>query len=285
MDSGYDVTRLAFLLADLPVELVGRLRSDRVMRCDRRHRRPGTSGRPPQARRRVRTSPSPTPGTSPNATTTTDTTRYGKATAHRLGPDAPPPHPPRPLARPRRRTPVIHGTLIRLKVEHLPGDRDPKPVWLWSSTTGATTTDVDRCWQAFLRRFDLEHTFRLFKQTLGWTSPKTPQPSRRRPVDLADHRRPHPTPPRPPPRRGPPPALGTPGPTPPAHPRPGPAGVSQPPPEDRPSRQCTQTRPTRPRTPTRLEKPPPGPRHDVGKTTKRGLTVTARQQPQVKRQA
>jgi hypothetical protein len=21
---------------------------------------------------------------------------------------------------------------------------------------------VDRCWQAFLRRFDLEHTFRLF---------------------------------------------------------------------------------------------------------------------------
>jgi hypothetical protein len=28
---GYDVTRLAFLLADLPVELLGRLRSDRVM--------------------------------------------------------------------------------------------------------------------------------------------------------------------------------------------------------------------------------------------------------------
>jgi hypothetical protein len=28
-----------------------------------------------------------------------------------------------------------------------------------------------------LRRFDLEHTFRLFKQTLGWTTPKirTPQ--------------------------------------------------------------------------------------------------------------
>src|SRR5882757_7869282 len=29
-DAGYDVTRLAFLLADLPVELLGRLRSDRV---------------------------------------------------------------------------------------------------------------------------------------------------------------------------------------------------------------------------------------------------------------
>jgi hypothetical protein len=57
------------------------------------------------------------------------------------------------------------------------GDRDPKPVWLWSSVTAATAGDVDRWWQSFLRRFDLEHTFRLFKQTLGWTTPKirTPQ--------------------------------------------------------------------------------------------------------------
>jgi hypothetical protein len=52
--------------------------------------------------------------------------------------------------------PVIDGTLIRLQVDRLPGDRDPKPVWLWCSRTGATGSDVDRCWQAFLRRFDLE---------------------------------------------------------------------------------------------------------------------------------
>jgi CHAT domain-containing protein len=32
----------------------------------------------------------------------------------------------------------------------------------------APVAEVDRCWQAFLRRFDLEHTFRLLKQTLGW---------------------------------------------------------------------------------------------------------------------
>ncbi|MGP4091393.1 NF041680 family putative transposase, partial [Streptomyces sp. KR55] len=32
--------------------------------------------------------------------------------------------------------------------------------------------DVERWWQSFLRRFDLEHTFRLMKQTLGWTAPK-----------------------------------------------------------------------------------------------------------------
>ena len=76
-----------------------------------------------------------------------------------------------------RELPMIHGTLIRLKVEHLPGDRDPKPVWLWSSAAPATTgADVDLRWQAFLRRFDLEHTFRLFKQTLGWTAPKVRDP-------------------------------------------------------------------------------------------------------------
>lgn len=32
--------------------------------------------------------------------------------------------------------------------------------------------DIDRCWQSFLRRFDLEHTLRLFKQTLGWAKPQ-----------------------------------------------------------------------------------------------------------------
>ncbi len=39
MDTGYDVTRLAYVLADLPVELVGRLRSDRVMLRDAGPRR------------------------------------------------------------------------------------------------------------------------------------------------------------------------------------------------------------------------------------------------------
>ena len=73
--------------------------------------------------------------------------------------------------------PVIEGTLIRLTVDYLPGDRDPKPVWLWWSRTGALPADVDRCWQSFLRRFDLEHTFRLFKQVLGWTAPKIRDPA------------------------------------------------------------------------------------------------------------
>lgn len=66
--------------------------------------------------------------------------------------------------------------MIRLAVEYLPGQRTAKPVWLWSSMTGADAARITRCWQAYLRRFDLAHTFRLFEQTLGWTTPKVRSP-------------------------------------------------------------------------------------------------------------
>jgi hypothetical protein len=39
-----------------------------------------------------------------------------------------------------------------------------------------TGADIAIRWQAFLRRFDLEHTFRMIKQTLGWTRPKLRAP-------------------------------------------------------------------------------------------------------------
>jgi hypothetical protein len=175
-DAGYDVTRLAWLLADLPVELLGRLRSDRVMRLPAPPRQPGTNGRPRKhGRELVLADPATWP--TPQITTTTVTSRYGTAMAAAWD---------RVHPRLTHRSawldydgalPVIDGTLIRLRVDHLPGDRDPKPVWLWSSATGAAPDQVDRLWQAFLRRFDLEHTFRLFKQVLGWTIPKIRDPA------------------------------------------------------------------------------------------------------------
>lgn len=108
----------------------------------------------------------------PDVTAVTDTTRYGKAQAiawDRMHPRLT--HRGPWLDHAQEELPVLHGTLIRLKVERLPGDRDPKPVWLWCSAAAATSAQVDLWWQSFLRRFDLEHTFRLMKQTLGWTAP------------------------------------------------------------------------------------------------------------------
>ncbi len=175
-DTGYDITRLAHVLADLPVELLGRLRSDRVLRLPKPPRLPGTTGRPPRHGPEFALD-QPATWPAPQHTTSTDTTRYGTAVAaswDRVHPRLT--HRGCWLDHPGE-LPVIEGTLIRLQVDHLPGDRDPKPVWLWTSITGATATDVDRWWQAFLRRFDLEHTFRLLKQTLGWTRPRIRTPA------------------------------------------------------------------------------------------------------------
>jgi len=178
-DSGYDLTRLAWLLADLPVEVTGRLRSDRVMAFPappRPSRPAGTGGRPPRHGPAFKLADARS-WPAPAVTTSTQTTRYGTATAMAW-------------ARLHQRLasrggwaghdgdlPVIEGTLIRLAVDHLPGDRSPGPLWLWSARAAADADAVDRTWQAFLRRFDLEHTFRFLKQALGWTRPKLRDPA------------------------------------------------------------------------------------------------------------
>jgi len=174
-DAGYDVTRLAFVLADLPIEVVGRIRSDRVMLRPAPPRAPGTNGRP-RKHGGVFTLADPDSWHDPDRTTDTDTTRYGHARAHAWDRLHPRLTHRGPWLDHEDELPLVEGTVIRLQVEYLPGDRDPKPVWLWSSVTDADADLVDLLWQVFLRRFDLEHTFRLFKQTLGWTRPKLRDP-------------------------------------------------------------------------------------------------------------
>ncbi|MGW2822716.1 NF041680 family putative transposase [Streptomyces sp. NPDC001443] len=172
-DAGYDVTRLTWVLRDLPVELVGRVRSDRVMRLPKPLRvHDPKGGRPPKHGPEFRFAK---PETWPEPAIT-DTSNYGKAETRawdRVHPKLT--HRSSWLDH-EGELPLVEGTLIRLKVEHLSKDRDAPPVWLWSSETGATPNDVDRFWQAFLRRFDLEHTFRFAKRTLGWTPPKLHTP-------------------------------------------------------------------------------------------------------------
>jgi DDE superfamily endonuclease len=275
VDAGYDPMRLAHRLADLPVEVLGRLRSDRVLHSPAPARQPGTQGRPPRHGREFALAD---PGTwpVPAVATTTETTRYGTALAQawdRLHPRLT--HRSAWLAHDGP-LPVIEGTLIRLQVDHLPGDRDPKPVWLWCSATGASPAEVDRLWQAFLRRFDLEHTFRLFKQVLGWTAPKLRDPHAadrwtwliitcyaqlRLARSLADDLRLPWERPAPPGRLTPArvrrgfrnirPATAQPA----GAPKPGKPGPGRPP--------GSKNR-------------RPAPRHDVGKTTKRDLTLNAR---------
>jgi hypothetical protein len=174
-DAGYDVTRLAWLLRDAPVIVVGRLRSDRVFHLPAPPRMPGQVGRPGRHGQAIDLDQSATHPASA-VSTVTETSRYGQAFADAWD---------RAHQKLQRRAgwaehegplPAVEGTLIRLVVDRLPGDRNPKPVWLWCSAVDLDPSDVDRLWQSYLRRFDVEHTFRLFKQTLGWTKPRIRDP-------------------------------------------------------------------------------------------------------------
>ena len=82
-DAGYDLTRLAWLLRDLPVEVAGRLRSDRVLHSPAPPlpARPASTGgrRPRHGHKLVLADPATWPD--PAVTTTAGTTRYGTATA------------------------------------------------------------------------------------------------------------------------------------------------------------------------------------------------------------
>jgi hypothetical protein len=175
LDAGYDPVRLAWLLWEVPVLVTARIRADRVFHLPPPERVQGQRGR---TMRHGPVIDLDQPDTHPAAdvSTVTATSRYGTAFADAWD------HTHQQL---QRRSgwaahqgplPIVEGTLIRLRVDRLPGDRDPKPVWLWCSTTDLDPAMIDRVWQSYLRRFDIEHMFRFWKQALGWTRPRLRDP-------------------------------------------------------------------------------------------------------------
>jgi hypothetical protein len=176
LDCGYDVIRLAWLLADLPVVLCARLRCNRVFYRVPPPKPPGMPGRAREHGDPLRFADEKT-WAGPSATGCADTTRYGTvqvAAWNRMHPklckDAAWEHHPGKI-------PIIAGTLIQLRPSRLPGYRELKPLWLWASAPSAGPGEITALWQAFLRRFDLEHTFRFFKQVLGWDTPRLRDPA------------------------------------------------------------------------------------------------------------
>ena len=149
-DAGYDVTRLARVLRDLPVEVAGRIRADRVLRLPAPPYEYNPNGGRPLKHGGEFDLKNPATWPEPAVTTTDETTSYGEAETRAWGRLH-----PRLTHRAARldhegELPIVEGTLIRLQVEHLPGDRDAQPMWLWWSGIGANPPDVDRIWQAYL---------------------------------------------------------------------------------------------------------------------------------------
>jgi hypothetical protein len=172
-DAGYDSAQLTLDLAEERVAVLVRLRSDRCFYADPPPRPPGATGRPRRHGAKFNCA-DPTTWPAPTATLVCQDDQYGTVTVaawSRLHPKQQR-HPGHGTRGPR---PIVRGTVIRVQVERVPAKtRPPKVLWLWWAGPGPL--DLDLAWRAYVRRFDLEHTVRFAKQTLGWTTPRPRHP-------------------------------------------------------------------------------------------------------------
>ena len=175
-DAGYDSAQLTLDLTDVPAAVLVRLRSDRCFYAD-----PPPAARSPRGGRPRRHGAKfafadPTTWPTPTATLTCQDDQYGTVTVAAWAGLHPKQqrHPGHGTRGPR---PIVRGTIIRVQVQRIPAKtRPPKVLWLWWAAPGEL--DLDLAWRAYIRRFDLEHTVRFAKQTLGWTTPRPRHPPR-----------------------------------------------------------------------------------------------------------
>jgi hypothetical protein len=174
-DAGYDSAQLTLDLAETRVAVLVRLRSDRCFYADPPPRPPGATGRPRRHGAKFNCA-DPTTWPAPTATLVCQDDQYGTVTVAAWSGLHPKQqrHPSHGTRGPR---PIVRGTVIRVQVERVPAKtRPPKVLWLWWAGPGPLDLDLDLAWRAYVRRFDLEHTVRFAKQTLGWTTPRPRHP-------------------------------------------------------------------------------------------------------------
>jgi hypothetical protein len=167
MDAGYDEAPVTWELRGHldRVQVLVRVRNDRVMYRDPEPR-PGRPGRPRRHGQDRFGCAGPGTWGEPGQVMIRDDPRYGLMTVMSWGGLH-----PRLACRGHfegmDKPPLIRCHLIRITVEHLSGGRNaPGPLWLWHAGPGEP--DLDLCTRACLHRFDLEHTCRFARSTLGW---------------------------------------------------------------------------------------------------------------------
>jgi hypothetical protein len=160
LDSGYDLEALA--RADVDADLVVRLRKSRVMY---RHALPQLGrGRPRLHGQPFRLADERTHG-QPQQTLRVRYAAYGEVRIdvwtdlHVAG------------------APEVPLRVVRVQAERLPHARRP-PQTLWLAWIGGPLpADLSALWRWYMRRFTVEHAFRFFKQTLGWTTARPRAPA------------------------------------------------------------------------------------------------------------
>ena len=174
-DAGYDGVALAEELKDVRAEVLVRISSSRVFHPDPAPRDVGARGRPARHGKRFVLSDEAT-WTPPDEELVLADPSYGAVRVRAWRGLHPKLH-GRGRWKGASEPPIVRGTVIRVDVEHLPKPtgRADKTLWLWWSGPGEV--DLERCFRAYLRRFDIEHAFRFSKGTLGWTTPQLCTPA------------------------------------------------------------------------------------------------------------
>jgi DDE superfamily endonuclease len=171
-DAGYDPLQLALALGETRAAILVRLRRGRCFYAD-----PvpyAGRGRPRRHGRKF-VCDDPTSWPEPANELTEEDEQYGAVRVRAWAGlhTKPGQSRARPLRAPK---PVLPGTLILVEVSRLPGrTRKPQVLWLWWHGPGQPNLAV--VWRAYVRRFDLEHTFRFVKQILNWTTPRVRHPA------------------------------------------------------------------------------------------------------------
>jgi hypothetical protein len=176
--AGYDPVKLQQGLEDSPCQILVRLRAGRRFYGD-----PGLAGPPAATGRPRRHGPKmkcSDPGTwpEPSAEHVCEDAGHGRVRVRAFSKL----HPKvqnHERKGSRGLLPIVVGTLILVEVERLPRSerrREPRVLWLWWHGPQGMAPDLDLLWRAYVRRFDLEHTFRFLKQSMGWTTPRVRHP-------------------------------------------------------------------------------------------------------------
>ena len=145
-DGGYDSAQLTLDLADLPIAVLVRLRSDRCFYAD-----PTPAARSPKGGRPRRhgakfNCADPTTWPTPTATLACEDDQYGAVTVNAWSGLHPKQqrHPGHGSRGPR---PIVRGTILRVQVQRVPArTRPPKVLWLWWAGPGAV--DLNLAWRA-----------------------------------------------------------------------------------------------------------------------------------------
>jgi hypothetical protein len=174
-DAGYDPVRLQKGLEGYPAQILVRLHSGRTFYAD-----PPIPERRPVGRPFVHGKKfdlkDPSTWHEPSAEHSSEEAGYGKVRVQAWSGL----HPKTRRAAERygsESAAVARGTVVLVEVERLPrGERRRKPKRLWLWWYGGDEPDLSLLWRGYVRRFDMEHTIRHWKQALGWTTPRVRHP-------------------------------------------------------------------------------------------------------------